>query len=111
MARGEFETVIKTADTAVVKYKNELFEANSGIAYSYYVEKKYPQVLDALDKALKLKPNDAPTHKFKAQILFLMANLEEAAREYRLYLKLNPKDKEAAKELEQVEKGLKSQSQ
>jgi len=109
IARGEFETVIKTADTAVVKYKNELFEANSGVAYSYYVEKKYPQVLEALDKALKLKPNDAPTHKFKAQILFLMSNLEEAAREYRTYLKMNPKDKEAAKELELVEERLKSQ--
>lgn len=111
VARGEFETVITMADTAVVKYKNELFEANSGIAYSYYVEKKYPQVIEALDRALKLKPVDAPTHKFKAQILFLMTNLDEAAREYRIYLKLNPKDREAAKELTQVETRLKSQSQ
>jgi len=110
-AHGEFETVIKTADTAVVKYKNELFDANNGMAYVYYVEKKYPQTNEALDKALKFKPNDAPTRKFKAQILFLMANLEEAAREYRSYLKLNPKDREAAKELEDVEKRLKAQSQ
>jgi tetratricopeptide (TPR) repeat protein len=110
-ALNEFATVIKTADTAVVKYKNELFDAYNGIAYVYYVEKKYPQTSEALDKALKLKPNDAPTRKFKAQILYLMANLEEAAREYRSYLKLNPKDKEAAKELEDVEKRLKAQSQ
>jgi len=110
-ALGEFETVIRTADTAVVKYKNDLFDANNGIAYVYYVEKKYPQTNEALDKALKFKPNDAPTRKFKAQILFLMANLEEAAREYRSYLKLNPKDREAAKELEDVEKRLKAQSQ
>jgi len=108
-ARTEFETVIKLADTSVVKYKNELFDAYTGLAYTYYVEKKYSQTVEALDKALKFKPDDPPAHKFKAQILFLMNRLDEAKQEYQKYLKLNPKDKDATRELEQVVARLKSQ--
>jgi tetratricopeptide (TPR) repeat protein len=108
-AKAEFETVITLADTAESRYKNELVESYRGIAYALFTEKKYPQAVEWLDKAIKLKSDEVPAHLFKAQVLFSMTKLEEAAQEYRAVLKLDPKNKVAQKELEQVLARLNSQ--
>lgn len=100
--RMEYETVVKLADTSVVKYKNELVEAHKWIGVTLWIDKKYPQAIESLEKALALKNDDAATHFWKARALAQMLKFDDAIKEYRVALKLDPKNKEAKKELDDL---------
>lgn len=95
----EFETVIKLADTAVVRYKNELAESHGRIGVTYLIDKKYPQALEALNASIKHKNDNPDTRLWRAQTYALMSRTDEAKAEYRAVLKLRPNDKTAKEDL------------
>lgn len=95
----EFEAVIKLADTSVVKYKNELSEAHGMIGVTRLIDKKYPQALESLNAAIKLKSDNADYRLWRAQTYALMGRADEAKVEYRAVLKLRPNDKTAKEDL------------
>jgi Tfp pilus assembly protein PilF len=101
-AKAEFETVIALADPAVVRYKNELVESYRGIAYTYVLDKKYAEAVEALDKGLKLNSDEVQSLLLKAQCLALMNKREEAIQAYRKVLKLDPKNKTAKDDLQKM---------
>jgi len=98
----EFETVIKLADTAVVRYKNELAESHGRIGVTHLIDKRYPQALEALTTSIKFKNDNPDTRLWRAQTLALMGRTEEAKVEYRVVLKLDPKNKTAKENLAQL---------
>lgn len=95
----EFETVIKLADTAVVRYKNEIAESHGFIGFTYLIDKKYPQALESLNASIKMKSDNPDTRLARAQTYALMGRAEEAKAEYRAVLKLNPNNKTAKEDL------------
>jgi len=100
--RTEYEIVVKLADTSVVRYKAELAEAYKYIGVAFWLDKKFPPALESLEKSLSFKSDDAFTHLWKARSLSQMLKIDDAIKEYRVVLKLEPKNKEAKKELDDL---------
>ncbi len=99
----EFETVIKLADTAVVRYKNELAESHGRIGVTHLVDKRYPLALEALNASIKFKSDNPDTRLWRAQTYALMNRRDEAVAEYRAVLKLDPRNKYAKEDLAKFE--------
>ncbi len=115
-AREAYQKVIELADTAVVKYKNELADAHKNIGFTWLLEASYikrlltdediaertrrlTRALEALNASLRLKNNDVQAHLTKAQTLALLNRRDEAIAEYKVVLKLDPKNKTAQDDL------------
>lgn len=96
----EYEEVIKLADTATSRFKSEVGEAKGIIGLSFLLEKKYPQAIELLTASIQLRGDNWQTHLWLAQALALSNKREEAAKEYKRVLKLDPKNKDAKKGLE-----------
>jgi tetratricopeptide (TPR) repeat protein len=95
-ARKEYETWIKLIPAnEESKYKRDLSEAYKNIGASYLKEKKYPQAIESLSKALKYKEDDWQTHLWIGQANQLSGDKDKAIEEYRRVLKLNPTNKDA----------------
>ncbi|MGI0015843.1 MAG: tetratricopeptide repeat protein, partial [Nitrososphaera sp.] len=101
-AKVEFYTVIKLADTEVVRYKTELVESYRGIAYVLVLEKKYAEALWSLDKAIKIKPDDVQSLLLSAQCLALMGRREEAIQAYKKVIQFDPQNKTAREDLKKL---------
>lgn len=99
-AREEYETVIQLADSTTGKNTAEQAEAYGMIGFSYLLEKQYPQAIEMLTVATRLKDDNPQTHLWRAQALALSNRREEAVKEYRNVLRLDPKNKDAKKGLE-----------
>jgi len=100
-ARKEYETWIKLIpQNEEAKNKRELGEAYRNIGASYLKEKRYPQAIENLNKALKYKEDDWQTHLWIGQSYQLSGDKAKAIEEYKRVLKLNPTNKDAKNMLE-----------
>jgi tetratricopeptide (TPR) repeat protein len=102
VAKKEYEMVVQLADTAVIKYRVELADAHSMIGAAYLLDRKYPQALESLNTSVRFKNDNAQARLWRAQTLALMNRRDEAIAEYRVVLKLDPKNKTAKENLEQL---------
>ena len=95
-ARKEYETWIRllTPDEQS-QHKRDLSEAYKNIGASYLKEKKYPQAIENLNKALKYREDDWQTHLWIGQANQLSGDKDKAIEEYKRVLKLNPTNKDA----------------
>ena len=110
--RREFEKAIKVIDTAETKYKVDLSDSYRMIGLSIMVQKKsteeeskqkWEDAIVYLKKSLKYKEDVAQTHLLLGQCYQNSNKKDDAIREYKRALKLDPKNKEAKKGLEMLE--------
>ncbi|HVN49088.1 MAG TPA: tetratricopeptide repeat protein [Bacteroidota bacterium] len=102
-SRPWFEKTIKIIDTATTRYRLELFDSYRLIALSYMLEKKdeehplkrWEDALINLEKAIKIKEDDADTQVRMGQCYQNLNKKEEALKHYKRALQLDPKNKEA----------------
>jgi tetratricopeptide (TPR) repeat protein len=100
-ARKEYETWMRLIPAnEEAKYRRDFSEAYKNIGASYLKDKKYPQAIENLSKALKYKEDDWQTHLWIGQANQLSGNRDKAIEEYRRVLKLNPTNKDAKNMLE-----------
>jgi tetratricopeptide (TPR) repeat protein len=110
--KKEFETAIKVIDTMESKYKLELADANRMIALAIMLEKKsapeeiqkkWEDAMGYLKKSLKYKDDVAQTHLLLGQCYQNLNKKDDAVREYKRALKLDPKNEQAKKGLEALD--------
>jgi tetratricopeptide (TPR) repeat protein len=93
---------VQLADTAVVKYRTELAEAHGIIGLDLLIDKRLEPALNSFNTSIRLKDNDAQTRLWRAQTYFSLNRREEAAKEYKAVLRLDPKNKTAKEDLEKL---------
>jgi tetratricopeptide (TPR) repeat protein len=101
-ARKECEAVVKLAGEGN-EYKAELAEAHGLIGFTLLLEKKYPEAVEPLKISIRYKNDNPQTHLWLAQTFALTNRQDEAVAEYKIVLKLDPKNKEAKKNLALIE--------
>ena len=100
----EYELVIKLAGAEEDKYRSELGDAHGRIGVQALIDKSYPKALDYLSKAIKYKPDNSQFHLWRGQTLQNMNKKDDAIKEYKKALELDPGNKEAKKGLEVLQK-------
>jgi tetratricopeptide (TPR) repeat protein len=107
----EFRKAIKIIDTAETKYKYELADSYRMIGLSTMIKKKITEdeskqkwetSINYLKKSLRYKEDVAQTHLLLGQCLQNLGKTEDAVKEYRRVLKLDPASKEAKNGLEML---------
>ena len=100
VSTGPYQTFLAFADTMKNKNKNDMAEASRVIGLNYLLNKKYEKAIEYLKMSLKHVDNNFQTHLMLAQAYHGADKQDEAIREYRLVLKMNPGNKDAAKGLQ-----------
>jgi tetratricopeptide (TPR) repeat protein len=103
-AKKEYELVIKLGAADEEKYKSEVGDARGRLGVQFLIDKQYPDALEYLTIAVKLKPDVARFHLWRGQTLQNLNRKDEAIREYKKTLELDPGNKEAKKGLEVLSK-------
>ncbi len=105
-----FQSYIKLVDTAKVKNVKELSSAYKFVGLSLLLDKKYEESAKYEKKAIEYYDNDDASHTWLGQSYHnLQSNdnypnaREDAIKEYKKALKINPNNKEAKKLLEMLE--------
>jgi tetratricopeptide (TPR) repeat protein len=110
--KKEFEMAIKVIDTMESKYRFELADANRMIALAIMVEKKsspeesqkkWENALVYLKKSVKYKEDIAQTHLLMGQSFQNLNKKDDAIKEYKRTLQLDPKNEQAKKGLEALD--------
>ncbi len=97
-----YEKVVQLADTAVVKYRVELAEAHGIIGVNHLIDKKLEAALDELNTAIRLKDDDPQTRLWRAQTLWSLKRNDDALKEYKVVLRLDPRNKTAKEDMEKL---------
>jgi tetratricopeptide (TPR) repeat protein len=109
--RKEFESAIEITDPAESKFRPELADANRMIALAIMLEKKttpeaskkkWEEALTYLKKSVIFKEDVGQTHLLLGQCYQNLNKKEDAIREYKRTLKLEPKNEQAQKGLEML---------
>jgi tetratricopeptide (TPR) repeat protein len=107
-----FETAIKVIDTAESKFRFELADANRGIALALMLEKKstpeeskkkWEDAISFLKKSVKYKEDVGQSHLLLGQCFQNLNKKEDAIREYKRTLQLDPKNPAAQKGLKDLQ--------
>ena len=107
----EFETAIKVIDTMETKYSIELADSYRMIALAIMMEKKtteesskkkWEDAIVILKKSIKYKEDVAQTHLLLGQCYQNLNKIDDAIKEYKRVLKLDPKNKDAQKYLDDL---------
>jgi tetratricopeptide (TPR) repeat protein len=98
-ATAEYKDIIKLAEVDVDKNKNELSEAYGFFGYSDLVKKRYPSAIENLKKAINYTPDNIQYHVWLAQAYALGSRTEDAIREYKKVLQMDPRNADAKKGL------------
>jgi tetratricopeptide (TPR) repeat protein len=110
--RKVFETALKVIDTAETKYRFELADANRMIALALMLEKKttiegsqkkWEDAIVYLKKSVKYKEDVAQTHILLGQSYQNLNKKEDAIREYKRSLQLDPKNEVPKKGLKDLQ--------
>ena len=80
--------------------KGDVGESYGLVGLGHLLDKKYPQAVEMLKKSFKYRDDNPQTHLWCGQAYALSGNKDEAIKEYRVSLKLDPKNKDAKKGLE-----------
>jgi len=108
----EFRKAIKIIGTGESKYRYDLADSYRMIGFSTMLKKrmtisgsreKWKEAAGYLRKSLKYKENVAQTHLLLGQCYQNLEKIEDAVREYKRTLKLDPKSKEAKTGLDMLE--------
>ncbi|MBN1398275.1 MAG: tetratricopeptide repeat protein [Bacteroidetes bacterium] len=108
----EFRKAIKVIDTAEFKYRYDLADSYRMIGYATMLRKKatysesqakWEEAAGYLRKSLRYREDVAQTHLLLAQCYQNLEKIEDAVREYRRVLKLDPKNKDAKAGLDLLE--------
>lgn len=86
---ADFEENSLNIEKLIKKYPNRP-EYIYAYAIKLKMEEKYNEALDEVDRALELDSNYALGHFLKADILRILGDFKEAAREYLVTLQINP---------------------
>jgi tetratricopeptide (TPR) repeat protein len=111
--KKEYETAMKVADTAEFKYRFELADANRMIGLAIMLRKetdpdpeiakrKWESSIVYLKRSLKYKEDFAQTHFLLGKCYQNLSKIDDAVREYRRTVKLDPTNKEAKKLMEDL---------
>jgi tetratricopeptide (TPR) repeat protein len=109
--RKEFEAAVKAIDTAESKFRFELADANRGIALALMLEKKstpeeskkkWEDAIAFLKKSVKYKEDVGQSHLLLGQCYQNLNKKEDAIREYKRTLQLDPKNPAALKGLKDL---------
>ena len=110
--KKEFEMAIKVIDTMESKYRLELADANRMIALAIMVEKKttaeesqkkWESAIIYLKKSVKYKEDIAQTHLLMGQSFQNLNKKDDAIKEYKRTLQLDPKNQAAQKGLKDLQ--------
>lgn len=66
--------------------------AYQDLGITYFLERKYPESVSALEAAVKLAPDLAPAHAMLGLAYYQMSQVEKAVDALQVALRLNPKD-------------------
>ncbi len=91
------EKAVEVVDTAKVKYRLELADANRMIGLAYLLDKKWEDGVKALRESLKYKDDDAQTWLLLGQGLQNMQKNKDAYDAYVRALKIDPNNEGAKK--------------
>ena len=94
-----FKKVISLSETASDTHKAELAESYGYFAITDLLKKKYSSAIEYLKKALEYKPDESMYHLWLAQAYVFTNKKEDAIREYKRVLQLDPKNADAKKGL------------
>jgi tetratricopeptide (TPR) repeat protein len=109
---GAFETAIKVIDTSETKFRFELADAHRGIALALMLEKKstpeeskkkWEDAVTSLKKSIKYKEDVGQSHLLLGQSYQNLNKKEDAIREYKRTLQLDPKNEAAKKGLKDLQ--------
>jgi tetratricopeptide (TPR) repeat protein len=92
-----FKKVISLSEAAPDTHKAELAEAYGYFAITELLKKRYPPAIESLKKALEYKPDEPMYHLWLAQSYVFTNKKEDAMREYKRVLQLDPKNVDAKK--------------
>ena len=99
-AQREYDAVVALTAGQDEKYRTERAEAFGMIGFAHLLDKRYPQAIESLTTSIKLKDDNAQYRLWRAQAWALAGKRDDAVREYKVVLKLDPKNKDARKGLE-----------
>jgi tetratricopeptide (TPR) repeat protein len=99
-AQREYDAVVALTAGQDEKYRTERAEAFGMIGFAHLIDKRYPQAIESLTTSIKLKDDNAQYRLWRAQAWALSGKRDDAVREYKVVLKLDPKNKDARKGLE-----------
>lgn len=63
---------------------------------------RYNDALNSLEKAIEINPNNAQFHAFKGYALLKLGRIDEAKKEYKKSLKIDPNNDNVKKALEAI---------
>jgi tetratricopeptide (TPR) repeat protein len=98
-AAAAFRKVITLAAGNEDSHKDELSEAYGYFAITDLLKKRYAPAIESLKLALTFKPDDPMYHLWLAQAYVFTNKNEDAIREYKKVLSLDPKNADAKKGL------------
>jgi len=98
-ASNTYDKLIALASKDPDKNKNVLGDAYGSKALILLIKKKYAPSVEPLKQALQYDPNNAQYHLWLAQAYALTNRKEDAIREYKKTLQLDPKNPDAKKGL------------
>ncbi len=102
-AQKEYQTVIELAKDSADKYSAQLIEAYAVNGFYYLLDKNYNKALENLNASIKMKDDIAPYRLWRAQTLINLGKKDEAIREYKAAIKLDPTNAAAKKELDMIQ--------
>ena len=102
-AQKEYQSVIELGKDSVDKYSTQLVEAYAVNGFYYLLDKKYPAAIENLTASIKMKDDIAQYRYWRAQAYALGERKDDAIKEYRVALKLDPTNKQARKELDSLQ--------
>ncbi len=98
-ASQTYDRLISVASSDPVNNKTVLSDAYGSKALILLIKKKYSPAIDPLKEAIKYDPDNSQYHLWLAQAYALTNHKEDAIREYRKTLQLDPKNADAKKGL------------
>jgi tetratricopeptide (TPR) repeat protein len=98
-AAAAFRKVITLSKGTEDSHKDELSEAYGYFAITDLLKKRYAPAIESLKSALTYKPDDSMYHLWLAQAYVFTNKNEDAIREYKKVLSLDPKNADAKKGL------------
>lgn len=101
-ASDTYQKMIKQTTGNEEKYKTELSEAYGFFGYTDLLKKRYKSAIDNLKSSITYAPDNWQYHLWLAQAYALSGSKNEAVKEYKQVLELDPKNADARRGLKLI---------
>ena len=101
-ASDAYQKMIKQTTGNEEKYKTELSEAYGFFGYTDLLKKRYKSAIDNLKSSITYAPDNWQYHLWLAQAYALSGSKNEAVKEYKQVLELDPKNADARRGLKLI---------